>query len=344
MADTAPAGRDTVLSAGGAQERRLPDFFIVGHAKCGTTALHEMLRQHPDIHMPAKEPRFFAMNWIDMGQESAKPRSGVPPETPGKRSHTLAGYLSLFAEARPEQRVGEATPAYLRSSLAASRIASVRPDARIIAILREPTSFLRSFHLQSVRNYNETQKDFQKAMLLEEDRRQGRRIHRSSRTPDDLLYSDHVRYVEQLRRYHAVFPPKQVLVLIYDDFRNDNEGTVRTVLRFLEVDDTCTIEPVETQPSRDLRFQQLHKLVHLRRVIRRNQAVVATLAHTVSALTPRQLRGTVRSRWRRVAFGDPLPPDEEFMLELRCRFKPEVVALSEYLGRDLVSLWGYDRV
>ena len=38
------------------------------------------------------------------------------------------------------------------------------------------------------------------------------------------MYSDHVRYVEQLRRYHDVFPPEQVLVLIYDDFRADNDA------------------------------------------------------------------------------------------------------------------------
>ena len=43
-------------------------------------------------------------------------------------------------------------------------------------------------------------------------------------------------------------------------------------------------------------------------------------------------------------YGSPPPADESVMLELRRRFKPEVVALSEYLDRDLVSLWGYDRV
>ncbi len=45
-----------------------------------------------------------------------------------------------------------------------------------------------------------------------------------------------------------------------------------------------------------------------------------------------------------VVYGKPQPPDEQLMLELRRRFKGEVVALSEYLGRDLVNLWGYDRL
>ena len=66
---------------------------------------------------------------------------------------------------------------------------------------------------------------------------------------------------------------------------------------------------------------------------------------TVKALTTRQLRhgaiGTIR---RRVVVAEAPPPDERLMSELRQRFKGEVVALSEYLERDLVSLWGYDQV
>ncbi|HWX75500.1 MAG TPA: hypothetical protein VNZ05_09345, partial [Solirubrobacteraceae bacterium] len=63
------------------------------------------------------------------------------------------------------------------------------------------------------------------------------------------------------------------------------------------------------------------------------------------ALTPRPLRsGRSAALLRRAAYASAEPPDERLMLELRRRFKPEVVALSEYLGRDLVTLWGYDRV
>ena len=73
------------------------------------------------------------------------------------------------------------------------------------------------------------------------------------RSFDTLLYSERVRYVDQLRRYHEVFAPEQVLVLIYDDFRDDNESTVRTVLRFLEVDDSGPIELVRANPTVSVR-------------------------------------------------------------------------------------------
>jgi Sulfotransferase family len=349
MTAETPLGDAIAARAAAVTGGRVPDFFIVGHPKCGTSALYEMLKRHPQIHMPVKEPRFFAMREIDMSAGAARSSGSEPPPRLSPhapwRPHALDGYMALFAAARPGQQVGEATPAYLRSPLAAARIAALRPDARIVAILREPASFLRSFHLQAVRGHHETEKDLRKALELEDERREGRHIPRLSRAPaDHLLYSEHVRYVEQLRRYREAFPPEQVLVLIYEDFRRDNEAVVRTVLRFLEVEDTSPIETVETRPSRDLRFRRLHKLVNLRRIALRNMTILDRVSQTANALTPRPLRGTVRENWRRVAYDDSPPLDEELMLELRRRFKPEVEALSDYLGRDLVTLWGYDRL
>jgi hypothetical protein len=311
---------------------RAPDFFIVGHHKSGTTALYEMLRRRPQIYMPdLKEPWFFAK---DLGVR-------FEPETP--LPQMLDEYLSLFSAATPEQRIGEATPSYLMSHTAAADIAEVQPDARIIAILREPANFLRSLHLQSVRNHAETETNFRKALALEDARRRGQAIPAGAIRPQELLYSEHVRYVEQLRRYHDVFGAEQVLVLIYEDFRADNEAVARRVLRFLEVDDTGPIEQVEPNATVRVRSRRLYDLV---RAVYLGQGPAAKAAKTaIKALTPRQLRRdahvTVR---RRVLFGSPQPPDEALMTELRHRFKGEVVALSEYLDRDLVKLWGYDRL
>ena len=153
---------------------RAPDFFIVGHAKSGTTALYEMLRPHPQIYMPdGKEPWFFS---TDMATRFQPWRVGAPVQT-------LEEYLLLFTGARPEQRMGEASSSYLWSRTAAERIAEVAPEARIIAILREPASFLRSLHLQLLQNHVEDRKDFRKAISLEEARRQGRHVPRRSHRP-----------------------------------------------------------------------------------------------------------------------------------------------------------------
>jgi hypothetical protein len=297
------------------------------------------LRRHPQIFMPNfKEPRFFAS---DLRQRFEPPRGRGMLHKPPR---TLEEYLSLFAGAAPEQLIGEASAGYLWSRTAAERIAAVQPGARIIAILREPASFLRSLHLQFLRGHQENVKSLRRAMALEAVRRQGRRIPRRSYLPQMLLYAEHVRYVEQLRRYHAWFPPEQILVLIYENFRADNAGTVRSAFRFLGVDEDFPIEVTEANPTnRAIRSQGLDDF--LDRATFGRGAAGRVLKAAVKAVTPRALRRQLlATARRRLIYGKPPPPDEQFMLELRRRFKPEVVAVSEYLGRDLVSLWGYDRV
>jgi hypothetical protein len=317
---TSPSEASTVAGT----RRRIPDFFIVGHAKSGTTALYEMLRRHPQIFMPdSKEPWFFA----DELHERTPPRPGGTPDT-------LAAYSAWFADAAPQQRAGEASAMYLWSRTAA---------ARIVAILREPASFLRSLHLQFLQTYVETESDLRTALELEPQRRRGERVPRHTYWPRALLYSDHVRYAQQLQRYRDVFDDEQTLVLIYDDFRADNEATVRRVLRFLDVDDSVAIEALQANPTVRVRSQRLNELVH--GVSVGHGRVSRAAKAGVKAVTPRRLRrGALDVAQRRLVFADPDPPDEQLMLELRRRFAGEVRDLSDYIKRDLVSLWGYDRL
>jgi hypothetical protein len=321
----------------GVPEARIPDFFIAGQPKCGTTALYEMLKRHPQIYMSeVKEPHYFAVdNPLPEGTGS---RRWTSLDQTGVRTHSLERYLSLFAPARADQLAGEATTSYLWSPNAARRISELQPAARIIGVLREPASFLRSVHLQLLVNGHETETDFRKAVSLDDDRRQGRHIPDHSVWPSALIYSDRVRYVEQLRRYDAVFPKEQLLVLVYDDYRRDNEGTMRRVLRFLDVDSSL-VETVEIHPTIRVRSRRLRELTTTLTLA--EGPVSRAVNTTVKAVMPRQMRHDLR---RRILFGKPAPPDEEFALELRRRFKDEVVALSEYLDRDLVRLWGYDRL
>jgi hypothetical protein len=323
-----------------AQRGRLPDFFIVGHAKSGTTALYEMLRRHPQIYMPdVKEPMFFARN---PSPPAAGSRESSFEQT-GRRSETLDQYLSLFEAAGADQRVGEASTFYLWSAIAPARIAQMQPRARIIAILREPASFLRSLHLQAVQNRAESQRDLRTALELEDERREGRKIPPGAHWPRALIYTDRVRYTDQLRRYEQLFGREQMLVLIYDDFKSENEATVRRVLRFLQVDDTVPLDLIEANPTVAVRSVRLQEMI---RSLQAGQGPASrALRATVRALTTGESRRSLlHPLRRRLLFREPQPPDEELLSELRARFKPEVLALSEYLDRDLVTLWGYDDV
>jgi hypothetical protein len=318
----------------------MPDFFLVGHAKSGTTALYEMLGSHPRIYMsPVKEPQFFARN-------PAPPESGARGksfEQTGRHAVTVEEYTSLFAGAGADQLVGDASTFHIWSPAAAERIARARPDARIIVVLREPASFLHSLHLQMLKNHSEVEKDLRKAMALEGHRREGRRIPRDAHWPAALMYSDRVRYVEQLERYHAVLPREQVLVLIYEDFKADNAATVHTVLRFLGVDDAAPVQAVRANHTVAVRSVRLYGVV---RDIRAGRGPLAGAARgTMKTLTTAGLRRRVLYPLRRrLVYGRPAPAEESLLRDLRIRFKDEVVALSEYLDRDLVGLWGYDRL
>ncbi len=315
---------------------RVPEFFVVGHQKCGTTALHLMLSQHPQVFLPrVKEPRYFAFDL----------RSSAGSRTPKSRPRTLEGYLALFAEAREDQRIGEVSPQYLRSRVAAAEIARVQPEARIIAIVREPASFIRSFHMQMVSSKVESERDLRRALELEPRRREGRSIPRGCHHPEALLYSEHVRYAEQLGRFGEHFPRERMLVLVYEDFRADNEGTLARVLRFLELDAHAPLAPLQTEPLREVRSPTLHRLAGAARRARRNPAAAGPLARAAAALAPAALRSErLRTGWRRAAYAAARPADERLMLELRRRFKPEVAALGEYLGRDMLGQWGYDAI
>jgi hypothetical protein len=322
------ASTEAVADERAASAQRVPDFFIVGHPKSGTTALYEMLRAHPQVFMPElKETRFFA--------RELHPRS----EQAGRYPDTLERYLALFSTAGPQQRAGEASPSYLRSREAAARIAELNPQARIIALFREPSRFLASLHLELVQDNVESEKDLRRALELEPERSQADRL----REAPGLVYSSYVAYGEQLRRYHAAFPSEQILVLVYDDYLADNESTVRQVLDFIGVDGSLPVERRKANPSVRVRSLRANALV--RSLYLGEGRLARAIKAPIKALTPQRLRrdalGQLQSR---VLYGAPKEPDGELMAELRRRFKPEVVALGEELKRDLVRLWGYEDV
>jgi hypothetical protein len=313
---------------------RPPDFFIVGHPKCGTTALYEILLQHAEVFMPhVKEPGFLA----------ADRRRLFQPKMAGPLPATIDEYLDLFTAAEPAQRAGEASTWYLSSHTAATAIAELNPEARIVAIFREPASFLRSLHLQNLQDHLEDKRDFRRALSLEGQRRNGRRIPRRSYRPQALFYTEHVRYCEQLERYRSAFPGDRVLVLTYDEVRRDNEEVARKIFRFLGIEDSVPITMKDTNPTVMIRSQWLDDTLH--RVSVGRESSSRSVKAVIKAFVPRTVRRRMLSAMHRhVVFTSPPPVDEELMRELRLASKPEVEKFGSMLGEDLVDLWGYDRL
>src|SRR3954452_15712513 len=168
--------------------RRIPNLFIVGAPKCGTTAWVEYLRTHPDIFFPnSKEDCFFALDLPKF-----------------RFIHSEAEYAKLFADSGTAKIVGEASAMYLFSASAAKRIRAYNPDAKILIFLREQEEFLPSLHNQFLREFAEEIEDFGTAWRLSECR-PADTIPEKCLEPRTLDYTAMGRFHEQVARYLDIF-------------------------------------------------------------------------------------------------------------------------------------------
>jgi hypothetical protein len=292
----------------------LPNFFIVGAAKSGTTALYRYLRQHPDVYLPdVKEPRFFSYDPSDRTQYA------------GPRAHELidsvvkdqAAYEALYAAVNGESAIGDVSPAYLPSPIAAGRIRAAVPDARVVAVLRDPVERAYSHFLDNVGSGWETETDFERVLDLREERRRERWWRKWD-------YVGNGFYGAQLERYCDAFEPDRIQVYLYDDLRADARGLVGDLLGFLGVD-----------PSAELDVSGRHNVSAVPRS-RGVQRLLSAPAPVRSALKP-LVPTHVRSRLRR---GNLHRPEMSDVARARLReiYREDVERLEALIGRDL-SAW-----
>jgi hypothetical protein len=202
----------------------LPHFFVIGVPKAGTTALHVALDAHPQLFMSrVKEPKFFLT-------DGPPPARGGPGDAKTFREHVWRRdeYEALFDDAPPGTLRGESTPFYLYDAIAQQRIRAAVPDARLVAVLRDPIDRAHSnwAHLWSAGL--ESESDFVAACQLEEQRA-------AQGWAPFWRYLDLGRYGGQLERLLHTFPREQVLVLRYRQLREDPAGTLQAIYAHLGV-------------------------------------------------------------------------------------------------------------
>ena len=310
---------------------RIPNFFIVGKPKAGTTALHYLLAQHPDIFMSSfKEPHHFHLEHVQAGVDRKRGMSGLAYKDRDK-------YIELFKDATDEKIVGESSTGYLYSKSAAREIAKFNPDAKILMVLREPVDFMHSFHSQLLRSANENEPDFREALKLEESRKKGKDIPFTATYPENLLYVDQAHYAAQVKRFFDAFDSRNIKVLIYEDLRADNLRIFREILEFLEVDPDFTPQFRDVNQTRRVRFPKLAGwLVFL----------ADKRKYPVQKWMPGWLLNPIRGVMRRIFYttGPRDELDPELRLQLARELKPDVLELSELLGIDLAKKWSYDQI
>ena len=204
------------------------DFLCIGAAKSATTTLHELLKDHPDISLPAsKEAPFFNDN------------------------HTyhkgLNWYIKTHFGAHPNKLLGTVTPHYMFDQIdvtveeTAKRIHDTIPDEKIIALLRNPVDRAYS-HYKMLRQRGYEHRSFEQAVT---DLQAGKNTIKNYSEPD----SDYLalsRYGEILAHYYKLFPKKNILIITTNELSNDPVGTISKVLKFIGASPNAYSPPADT--------------------------------------------------------------------------------------------------
>ncbi len=286
----------------------MPNFFIIGATKAGTTSLYHYLQQHPDIFLGSpKEMVFFASDY-----------EGTRIVRFPNRPKNLTEYQQIFAEARHKPARGEVSTPYLFLPTSARRIAEHVPDAKLIVMLRHPAERAFSQYQHMRRDGYETVTDFGEALALEPERL----------ATDPWVgwqYRPLGYYAAQIAHYQQYFARSQLRVYLYDDFARDTNAVLRDIFSFLEVDPDVRIDhDVRHNISGIPRNRALHQLVNRNKKLRQNLKRV--LPHW---LTKRLAHGFNRRNLVR----ETLP--NSLYNALTEEYRDDILALEKLIDRDL---------
>jgi hypothetical protein len=310
--------------------RPLPNFFIVGAPKAGTTSLYHYLDQHPQIYLsPIKEPNYFASevrpeNYTEeLQQQVGRDMRALQEYLGGPMCEKRFGgvvsewedYLRLFQNVKSERAIGEASVCYLWSRTAAANIFSKIPDAKIIMILRDPADRAFSQYLHALR-MGLVRRSFPEEIETSLHHRGGK---------FGVLYPwlEFGLYYEQVKRYLELFPRTNVRVYFFEEYRKQPRELLADLHHFLDVE-FSVIPNMEEK--------------HLEAEIPRSVAISAFLRkygiwQRAKELSPSPLRRA----FRRVAFRPRKsheldPKDRKRLVDY---YREDVSKLTALLDRDL---------
>lgn len=295
----------------------LPNFLVIGAARSGTTSLHHYLSSHPEIYMsPVKEPNYFAYD----GE-----RFEFRELAPGWRELArlsvtdLQAYQELFRNVSGEKGIGEISPSYMRSPGAAERIRATIPDARLVAVLRDPAERAFTNYLGRLRDGTEQSADPYGAI--------GGALRGEGPVWRSELYIDLGCYHARLRPYFERFDRKQIRIYLFEDFVHDAGTVLRDLFSFLGVDPTFV-------PDTSLVHNPTGTIDNP--VIRFAWTSTRALRVRLGPWVPEPARRAAWSLLRRNLTRPTLPPD--LRAALVEHYRPDVLELEKLLDRDL-SAW-----
>ncbi len=292
---------------------KMPTFFVIGAAKCGTTSLHEYLDLHPDISMSSiKEPMFFVPEDFGRGWKFS----------PLVRSKSE--YLGLFD---PECGIrGESSTVYSafpNCPGVAERIHREVPDARLVYLTRDPIERAAAWWVQTMT-----------ARLAANRNAGGLKDFREMVLPFDAVGNYLTwpgMYATQIRQYLEFFPKESILVIDSSELEADREAVLAEVFRFIGADPDFTT-PGFSEKYNTHAVKKMESSLYVR--LSSSKALRKGLG-----LLPEQLREHAIERVRSPLLVPSVKPeiDPEIRRELEQLFRPEVEELREFTGKSFSS-------
>ena len=195
-----------------------PNLFVLGASRCGTTSLHTILGQHPDVHASKyKEPTFF----IGANQATRNPIE----------------YFKLFDS--PKRYRLESSVAYFSNPETAPVLRDLFPDARFIISLRDPKARAYAlYRLMKVLGHEDIP-NFAGALEAEEYRSTSQEfLYTCNCYVSAYLYCRSSLFDEQLARYFGLFNREQFHIITLAELATEPVVTTEGILRFLDLDPT----------------------------------------------------------------------------------------------------------
>ena len=303
-----------------------PDFIIGGAPKCGTTSLHQMLDQHPDIWVARNELYFFDMDdpiaHGDFLEVHGNDLSWRDPEDPTFQDW----YRSRFAEAPNGSLIGEDTTTYLMSDVAAHRIKAADQNVKIIFMLRDPVKRAFSQYWHLLRS-GRTHLSFERAL---------------SQEPSIILGST---YAPALREFRDALGAARVHVVLFEEFKTNQQEVMDGVTDFLGLA-PVSVGAIDTWHNKTKYPAKMKTLLRLNRVGRllvryRYKRHFGGDVRLWSRIAHKAYRHWFRFVARRILTQDH-PPSE---MQARTRayltrhLSDRNAGLSALLGKDLSQHW-----
>tara|TARA_B100000575_G_scaffold45478_1_gene32683 strand:+ start:177 stop:1055 length:879 start_codon:yes stop_codon:yes gene_type:complete len=206
---------------------KVPNLFIVGAPKCGTTFLYTYLKKHPDIYFPNfKEPHFFGSDLIRKN---------------GAYDLSQKDYNDLFSTNK--KIIGEASTFYIFSKKSAQEIYNHNPKAKIIIMIRNLVDLVHSMHAQFIFSGDEIVEDFSKALDLEKSRLNGKNIPKQTTIVNKLYYTTNILSIpNNIESYINLFGIENIRFIHLDEIKNNPRKVYKDTLDFLNVDSGFRID------------------------------------------------------------------------------------------------------